>query len=67
MTKFSERLKELREEKNLTQEELGKAINTNIITISRWERGVRTPNINSLETLANFFKVTAGYLIGLED
>ena len=63
---FSKRLKELREEKNLTQEELSAAININVITISRWECGVRRPNIDSLEILARFFKVSADYLLGLE-
>lgn len=67
MAKFSERLKELREEKNLTQDELGKALSINTITISRWERGVRTPNIDSLEILAKFFNVTAGQLLGTEE
>jgi len=67
MAKFPERLKELREEKNLTQEQLGKELDIHPITISKWERGVSTPNIDVLETLTNFFKVPAGYLIGTEN
>jgi len=66
MAKFKDRIKELRIEKELSQEELAKAIDVHVKTISKWERGVWSPNIDSIELLANFFKVTAGYIIGME-
>ena len=64
---FAERLKELREENNLTISELGREIGVSAMAISRWEREIRIPNIESLFLLAEFFKVSADYLCGLED
>lgn len=67
MIKFAERLKELRIEKNLSLMALGKAIGVSDMAISRWETKKRTPNIESLVALAQFFNVTTDYLLGLED
>ncbi|MCL2861604.1 MAG: helix-turn-helix domain-containing protein [Firmicutes bacterium] len=61
------RIKELREEKNLSQEQLGKEIGFKPNTISNWERGTRDPDIDTIKKLCQFFDVTAGYLLGLED
>lgn len=64
---FAERLKDLRQEKSLTLKDLSKEIGVSINTISRWEREERLPNIENIVELAKFFKVSAGYLCGLED
>lgn len=65
--KFKQRLKELREEKGLSIEGLAKAVNVSAACISRWENGLRIPNIDSIILLCEFFKVSADYLIGLTD
>jgi len=65
-SKFAERLKELRTEKGLTCMELGKAIGVSDMSIVRWENKQADVKGEYLITLANFFKVTAGYLLGLE-
>jgi transcriptional regulator with XRE-family HTH domain len=67
MNKFAERLKELRIENGLSQDEL--AIKTQISqsSISLYELGKRTPTIDIAIILCNFFKVSADYLIGLTD
>lgn len=67
MNKFAERLKELREENNLTQYELSKKINISTACINRWEKGLRVPNIDSIIILCRFFGCSSDYLIGLED
>ena len=67
MNKFAERLKELREEKNLTQYELSKKVNISTACINRWEKNLRVPNIDSIIILCQFFGCSADYLIGLED
>lgn len=67
MNKFSERLRELREEKKLTQNELSKKTNISAACINRWEKNLRVPNIDSIITLCLFFGCTADYLLGLED
>lgn len=64
---FCERLKELRKEKNLSTVALGKILIVSSSTISRWENGEILPSIDHLYSIAKFFKVSADYLIGLEN
>lgn len=67
MEKFSSLLKELRLENNLSQEKLAKLTNLSQASIAKWELKQRTPTLDNIITLCNFFKVSADYLIGLED
>jgi len=67
MVKFSERLKELRIERNLTQSQLAKETSLSQNGIANWENEKRTPNIAAVVTLANFFGVTVGQLLGTEE
>lgn len=64
---FCERLKELREEKKLTSPQLAKILHVNHSTILRWESGEISPSIEHLYNIAEFFGVSADYLIGLEN
>ncbi|MCJ8173993.1 helix-turn-helix transcriptional regulator [Clostridium botulinum] len=61
---FGERLKELREEKELTQEELGKLLSVSRQTVSGYEAEIIEPNINNLVRLADIFSVSLDYLLG---
>ncbi|MFI3167834.1 MAG: helix-turn-helix transcriptional regulator [Bacillota bacterium] len=65
--KFSERLKELRQERNLTTTSLGKEIGVSNSTISRWENEEIVPTIIYLYKLAVFLKLVQIFLIGLSD
>ena len=67
MKKFAERLKDLREEKKLSQYELSKQTGISTACINRWEKNLRIPNIDSIVILCKFFSCSADYLIGLED
>lgn len=67
MNTFAERLKELREERNLSQNDLAKEVNISVACISRWENNLRVPNIDSIIILCKFFKCSSDYLIGLTD
>ena len=67
MSIFSERLKELRMEKGISMTELAKEIGVSAIAVSRWERGLQTPNIDYAVAIAKFFNVSADYLLGLVD
>jgi len=62
-----ERLKELREEKELTQLQLGELLGFNSRTIGQYERGQREPDFQTLKKLCDFFEVTAGYILGFEE
>lgn len=67
MISFKERLKELRTERNITQQELGKLVNMSKMAISHWEKGHSEPSISQLIILSNYFEVTVDYLIGKND
>lgn len=62
------RIKELRNSKNLTLQETAKAVGINFTTLSKYETGVvKTGKIEMWEKLANLFNVKTGYLMGFED
>ena len=56
---FGERLKELRIERHLTQEELADKANLSAVFISNLERGINTPSFASLESIADALNVSA--------
>lgn len=64
------RLKELRESKNLTFKELSNELKSRNVSISpdslsKYERGARNPKIDKWQALADFFGVSVPYLQGL--
>lgn len=61
---FSEILKTLRKNKQLTQAELSKRLNVSQQTIGAWEVGRSEPSSEGLKEIANFFNVSVDYLIG---
>lgn len=56
-------LKELRKEKELTQEELAEKFNLSSKSISRWETGHNMPDIDVLIELADFYDVSINEII----
>lgn len=60
-------IKLLRESFNLTQEELGQKVNKGGSTVRMWELGKSEPDNDTLYLLADFFGVSADYLLGRED
>ncbi|AUM92661.1 helix-turn-helix domain-containing protein [Clostridium botulinum] len=61
---FGDILRELREEKELTQNELGKFLNVSRQAVSSYESEETEPSINNLIKLANIFNVSLDYLLG---
>ena len=61
------RLKELRQKANITQKELALSINSSQQNIAFYEKGERKPKHEMVEKLANFFNVSADYLLGKTD
>ena len=61
MNKFAERLKELREERNLTQNEMSKKLNISTACINRWEKNLRVPNIDRIIIISQFFGWSSDY------
>lgn len=66
MIKFSERLKELRTEKGLSQSTVAKETGLSQNAIAQWENEKRIPNSNAVIALAKFFGVTTDYLLCVE-
>lgn len=56
--KFGEFIATMRKEKNLTQADLAKKLNVTDKAVSKWERGVGFPDINSIEPLADALGVS---------
>lgn len=69
MKVFAERLKELRNDKGLSQEKLAKELNNKITSsaIAWWELGKRIPKFDAVILIAQYFGVSTDYLAGLED
>ncbi len=65
--KFAKKLKELRTERKLSYESLGKLVNISHTSIFRWENNQADITSDNLIILAKFFGVTTDYLLGLED
>ena len=61
------RLKELRKEKKLTQKELAEETDIPYRTLQRWENGETDIKSDKAEKLANYFGVSASYLLGYSD
>lgn len=61
---FGSVLRQLREERHLTQRELGKVLGISESTVGMYERGKREPDLETLKDIADFFDVDADYLTG---
>lgn len=67
MSKFPERLRELRKDANLSQDKLASEIGLTHTAIGLWEQGKRVPNLDAVILIAQYFGVSIDYLAGLED
>ncbi len=66
MDSIAENIKYLRAEKNLSQAALAKAIGVSQKAVDYWERGVNEPKASYIVLLADFFGVSADFLLGRE-
>ena len=64
---FCERLKELRKEKGISQKELAVLLDTNNSSVCDWERGRTQPDLETVVKIAQYFHVSADYLLGMID
>lgn len=64
---FSEKLKELRKNRGLTQEELANDLYVSRTAISKWESGKGYPNIDSLKVISKYFSVSLDELLSNEE
>lgn len=64
MSSFKDRLRTLRKQNLLSQQELADKMGVSKQTISQYERGVREPDFESLEALCDIFNVSSDYILG---
>lgn len=64
MAHLGELIAELRQDKGLTQKELGDILCVSSGTISNYENGVHLPDVDKVIALVNYFHVTTDYLLG---
>lgn len=64
---MSNRLRELRKEKQLSLRKLGEKLNISYSNIAMIERGERNFTADTVAIFANFFNVSSDYLLGLSD
>lgn len=67
MSTYSNRIRELRKNKSLSQEQLADKLGVTKQAVSQMERGARKPSVTMLEALCDFFNVSTDYLLGKED
>lgn len=63
MNKMAKFLKKLREDRGLTQEQLGEIINVSRSLISKWENGNKMPAVECLQALSKFYDITIDEII----
>ena len=61
------RLKEIRQDKDLYQKDIAQILNTSQKQYSLYETGIRLIPIDKLVTLAKFYNTSTDYLLGLTD
>lgn len=64
---LSNRLKNLRTKRNITQSDLAKRIGVARTTYAMYEQGKREPDYDTLQKIANFYEVSIDYLLGRDE
>lgn len=66
MAEIKLRVRELREQRGLTQEELADRLGVEPPAVSKWERGLAFPRPDKLVAMADIFDCTVDYILGRE-
>jgi len=67
MPKAGSRIRKLRIKNNLKQKDLAKIIGISKTAISNYERDYRNPDMDTIQDMADYFKVSVDYLLGRTD
>ncbi|MBQ6885564.1 MAG: helix-turn-helix transcriptional regulator [Clostridia bacterium] len=62
-----QRVRDLREDKDLTQAQIAKILNVYTTTYQRWERGETEIPSHIVKQLSIYYNVSADYILGLSD
>lgn len=64
---YGQRIKEIRQEKGLTQSQLAEMLSTTQSTVGKYEREEIQLAVDTIIKICKVFEVSADYLLGLED
>lgn len=64
--KIGEKISELRNRQNLTQQALAKSLGVTRSSVNAWEMGISIPSVEKIIDLAEFFHVSVDYLLGVD-
>ena len=64
---IAERITELRKKKNMTQEDVARAIGVTNQAVSKWEAGINYPDVELIPRIASLFGVSVNYLFAGEE
>ena len=64
---YINRIKEIREDKSLTQSDIAKVLNTTQQQYSKYELGIQIIPLEKINILANFYNTSIDYLVGRTD
>ena len=67
MLQFKDKIKKLRKDKDMTQEQLAEYMRVSPQAVSRWETGTTCPDIFALPALAELFGITVDGLLGVDE
>ena len=66
MKTYYDRLRELREDRDLTQAQIAEILGTTQQVYSRYEKGINQVPIHHLITLCEFYNVSSDYVLGIK-
>lgn len=67
MSVLAKRLKQIRNENNVTQTALAKAVNKSRVVVTAYETGSRLPDVETIVAIADFFGEDINWLLGRTD
>ncbi len=62
-----ERLKEMREDRNLKQSDIADLLKTTRQQVGKWENGIQMMGVDKYIALSEYYQVSVDYLLGLTD
>lgn len=64
---FSKRLREMRKERKLTQQQMADMLNVSLNGFQKYEQAERSPSLDCLVRIADILDVSTDYLLGRDD
>ena len=64
---FAENFREIRNKRNITQEQLAEYLNVDQSLITKLENGTRSLSVGLIEKICSLFGCSEGYLLGVND